>query len=352
MARRLLNQMLEGEELEEHDVRELVAVSGETLYVDFKDGAELDDSKKAARTVRQYTAGFANADGGILVIGVSDGGGELAGRVFTKTSRPGGRPLTEWARTSLEDLAGSLSPAPRIQVVTVEGVEVLLIGVARAPALVPCVESGELKYYLRLGDSTLAMPPYLISDLILGRREHPRLQVAVRQMSVTDARIDSSVDRIDSSVMFVFDVHNESMVPAVDVLVGVISWGPSRSGTPPSALRSFIDSVEPIEELVLASCTSRARERPLNLAGFETGGCVIPCGMLLVPRAQTAVPVRAALYAIASGHPPEWYQLDWLLPASGEGAIRVVRIERVGNERPVVAWNQEWRDTPDETTKE
>ena len=39
----------------------------------FKDGVELKDSKKAAKTVRQYVSGFANADGGLLMVGVSDG---------------------------------------------------------------------------------------------------------------------------------------------------------------------------------------------------------------------------------------------------------------------------------------
>jgi hypothetical protein len=101
-------------------------------------------------------------------------------------------------------------------VVTVEAVEVLVIGVARAPALVPCPEEGELRYYLRVGDSTLSIPPYLISDLVLGRRVHPQLLVTIRK--------DGSGAVNGSAIHFGFDVENEGMVPANDVIVGVVSF--------------------------------------------------------------------------------------------------------------------------------
>jgi hypothetical protein len=343
VARKLLGKMLEGEELEESDIRELAGTSEETLYVDFKDGAELNDLPKARRTVRQYVSGFANADGGLLVIGVRDG--DPGKRTFTATQRPGGRPLSEWARNTLASLAGYLLPAPRIQVVVVEEVEVLLIGVARAPSLVPCVEDGDLRYYLRLADSTLSIPPYLISDLILGRREHPRLVIGVLENGTGAAN--------GSVVHFGFVVENESMVPANDVVVGVICWGhPKRdSGSTarsvPRALLSFIDGVAPVDKLngqapILVHATTRASGRPIDLGGFEIGRA-FGIGDFLVPRAPTDVPVRSALYVIANGHPPEWYQFDWLLPASAS-TISVARVERVGHRRPVVAWNREWRD--------
>ena len=51
----------------------------------------------------------------------------------------------------------------------------LAITVVRAPSLVPCVESRALKYFFRIGDSTLEIPQYLIADLVLGRRQHPLL---------------------------------------------------------------------------------------------------------------------------------------------------------------------------------
>ena len=147
------------------------------------------------------------------MIGVSDGGGDATLRAFTPTKRPGGRSLNEWARTVLESLAGSLSPAPRLQTVTVDNIEVLVIGVGRAPSLVATPEEGGLKYFLRIGDSTPAIPPYLISDLILGRRSHPEFEVKVTGWG------DNSIIR------FRCEVLNESMVAAQDVVVGIIYPG-------------------------------------------------------------------------------------------------------------------------------
>jgi hypothetical protein len=343
VARKLLSEMLEGAELEEADVQSLVQVRGETLYIDFKDGAELNDRKEAARTVRRYVAGFANADGGLLVVGVSDGGRDPSRRCFTGVPRPGGQPLPEWARNVLETMAGGLIPPPRIQAVAVGGSEVLVIGVARAPALVPCLEGNDMKYYLRIGDSTPSIPPYLISDLVLGRRVHPQLLVTTREGG-SGAANDSAVD-------FWFDVENEGMVPADDIIVGVVSWAlkprpPSMGRLAGSPVLRYIDSsAKPQieqngEPLVLVHVTSRAGQRTLTLPAFEKGSAP-SIGTLLVPRGPTPLPVRSALYVMASGHPADWYQLDWVLPVQGETKLSI-SLTRLSVERPITAWNQEW----------
>jgi hypothetical protein len=342
VARKLLGQMLEGEQLEEADVRALVQVQGETLFVDFKDGAKLKERKDAARMVRRYVSGFANADGGLLVVGVSDGGGDPTKRTFTPTTAPGGKPLCEWARNVLESMAGGLIPAPRIQAIPVDGIEVLVIGTARAPALVPCLEEGDLKYYLRVGDSTPSIPAYLISDLVLGRRVHPQLLVTTCAGSSGAAN--------GSAANFGFDVENEGMVPADDVIVGVVSFGlrprnASNGRLASSPICNFIDAAPAPdgvgEPLVLVHVTSRSNQRPLNLAAFERGSAR-GIGDLLVPRDAAPVPVRSALYVVANGHPPDWYQFDWLIPASGEATLSTVLLDRALG-RPIVAWNREWR---------
>jgi len=83
-SRQALDKMLGAEELEEADLRELAVLPNEDLYLEFKDGAETNDQKKAARTLRQYTSGFANSDGGLIVFGVSDAK-DGTSRPFTKT---------------------------------------------------------------------------------------------------------------------------------------------------------------------------------------------------------------------------------------------------------------------------
>jgi len=337
VARALLEGMLAGQELQEEDLRTLAGVDGENLYVDFKHGRELDDTKKAAKTVRQYTAGFANADGGLLVIGVSDGEGKATQRQFTATTRPGGRPLHEWARTVLEPLAGSLSPPPRLQTVVVDGIDVLVIGMGRAPSLVGCLEEGELKYYLRLADSTLAIPPYLMSDLVLGRRSHP-------EFGVTGGGV------IDGSTMkFQFEVLNESMVAAEDVVVGVVSsaigernGGLGREASP--YIRQFVDVLPPWsardERLEVVHVSSRQSGSKLDLPAFDRS--VLRDVRVGVFRQEEAIPVRSALYVLASGHPPQWFQFDWFVPtrSMSTGPVRVVGTP---GDRPVVEWGADWR---------
>ena len=64
--------MIGGGEFDEADLRALAALPSEDLYLEFKDGTETDDQKKASRTLRQYVSGFANSDGGLIVFGVGD----------------------------------------------------------------------------------------------------------------------------------------------------------------------------------------------------------------------------------------------------------------------------------------
>jgi hypothetical protein len=243
-------------------------------------------------------------------------------------------------------MAGSLAPAPRIQVVIVDGNEVLVIGVARAPALVPCIENGELKYYLRIGDATLAIAPYLISDLVLGRRIHPQLLVT------TEKNGFGAVN--GSAIHFGFVIENESMVPANDVILGVVSLSPhttapNQGRIASHAIRNYVDVAENNcdkgvnEPLDLIHITSRGKPPTMvNLPAFESisiGGI----GYLIVPDHSAPIPMRSALYVLASGHPPEWYQFDWVLPDTDISTLTISSLTRTYTERPMVAWNQEWR---------
>jgi hypothetical protein len=49
----------------------------------------------------------------------------------------------------------------------------------------------------------------------------------------------------------------------------------------------------------------------------------------------------SALYLLARGHPPEWYQANWTVP-SQEGFSRL-ELTRLIGDRPVVAYDREWR---------
>jgi hypothetical protein len=151
-SRELPDFLLEGGELTPQELEDFVRrVPEEDLFLDYKDGLSTKGPQKDVQTtVREMVSGFANAEGGVLVIGVS----ETRPRGISPCQRIGLEPLDVWAQKVVSDMAGSLSRPPRFSVVSYDTGDVLLIASARAPQLVPCIESRETKYFLRIHDST------------------------------------------------------------------------------------------------------------------------------------------------------------------------------------------------------
>src|SRR5262249_20302 len=89
-------------------------------------------------------------------------------------------------------------------------------------------------HFFRIGDSTLEIPDYLIADLVLGRRQHPLLDVHCHHCTaVRDVRdFGSPTNRWPfTRAFFTFMVENLSLVPAEQVEVGVVSWSLSEDDT-------------------------------------------------------------------------------------------------------------------------
>jgi hypothetical protein len=336
VAREQLERMLAGDVLEESDLRELMKVENEGQYVDFKHGSITQNRDEAKQVVRSYATGFGNADGGLLVIGVSDG--SPAQRAITATKRPGGATLDSWARSCIDDLAGQLVPFPRFQVLQVDGCEVLIVATGRAPTLVPCFERGARVYYLRVGDATKAVPDYLLSDLLVGRRAHPVLAVRGYCQATAQAHLGRS------DIGFWLTVENQGFVPAPDLRVGLIAWGQPFAADNPVAsdhLRSFVEQqrcADTIDgkEMRLVHWAYRGNEwAPFEERQFGMGPT------LKLPAGALERPMSSALYLLARGHPPEWYQANWVVP-SAEG-FSTLELTRLIGDRPVVAYDREWR---------
>jgi hypothetical protein len=339
VAREMLDKMLTGHVPEESNLRELMAVTTEGQFVDFKNGSVTDDRDVAKQVVRSYVTGFANADGGLLVIGVSDGDGVAAQRKITPTKRPGGATLDLWARSCLDDMAGQLVPFPRFQVLTVGGSEVLIVATARAPAMVPCHERGARVYYLRVGDSTKVVPDYLVSDLMLGRRAHPILQV---RRSGKGGGVNGGPG--GWALGFSFEVENAGFTPARAVRIGLITMAmpPTRreNGMVASEhLRTFFDvqPVWPAEYFQPVHLISSAEKAP-DIAPFDVQRVVVN---ELIVQHDSGRLMRSAMYVMADGHAPDWYQLDWRVPAAHGAAIES-DITRAVGERPTVGYG-DWR---------
>jgi len=312
----------------------------EDQYVDFKDGLLMQDLPKARATVRQYVSGFANAIGGTLIVGVNEparaAGGARPARTVSPCARSGGQPLDQWATRLLNDLAAYFSPPPRIQVVTHAAGEVLVIATARAPRLVPLVEGGQLTYYFRLHESTVKAHDWLISDLVLGRRNHPIVELTLRVdgpapepadvLSVNGRNIYQGI-----LLQYLLDIVNASLVNAEYVDAGVITWACTPNPRRPHhELLAYLDAGQspgagddpanpgkpvfvgevPAWQLQLLSA-DRSHNRPQQLRPFMDLRAH-PEGKALYPRMNRGqCQVTVAVYVMPSGAPPTWFEVEF-----------------------------------------
>jgi hypothetical protein len=241
-----LDRFLAGAQPTAAELKQLVAdCPAEDQHLDYKSG-KLLGKKDPAADVREYVAAFGNSDGGTLVVGY-----DLASRSFDGATPPGNSTLAEWATRSIAALAPFLSPPPRILTAAVDGREILLVATPRAPRLVPVHVKGELTYFIRIGDSNFAAPPFLMSDLVLGRRNHPTLKVSLFSAYAKPVDIDAvnvSGAELDLQVL----IENTSLVFAEDVRCGLITWStpyakprPNDGTLATESLKASLDVVVP-----------------------------------------------------------------------------------------------------------
>lgn len=380
-SRELLELLLEDGTLSLDELTAFVAKTPEEdLFVEYKDGLLLEKLKDARPAVRKAVSGFANADGGVLVLGFDEHRTEEKGPPTRQLSpcidRVGADPLESWAAKAIADMAGFLSPPPRFRSIAVgPGRCVLLVAVARAPQLVPCFEAGSTKYYLRFHDSTREVPAYLISDLVLGRRQHPVLVPQLEKVELAFEAWASGVS-YNATATFSLSVENVSFVAAHDVEVGLVAWViPDDPGSAPlpgvldflgSHLRQHLALEEPAAREAwtwkIRHVTTRYGQKreigPFDVARYGTlGPFRLPVWRLAVLPSEHATKPRedrffAAFYVLPAGSPPTWFQLTLDLSAVPrafrndklylDAAAR--KIERVATGRPRVTW--EWPPPP------
>lgn len=356
LSHELLEDLLADKKLTPSRVDELIVKQhDEDQYLDYKDGRLLgNDLKKGRATVREYVSAFANSDGGVLVLGV-DEPQATAPRAVTGCSRPGGTALDVWAQDCLADMAPYFSPQPRYQVVSHPKGEVLFVAVSRAPQFVPCVESRQIRYHLRMGRSTLMAPAYLISDLVLGRRQHP--VIALRVVGVTLGKrvpIFSEANReIATGLGFSFNlvVENLSLARADEVDVGLVSWSVLDSDPSLNAhLASYIDvsgppSAPPGPYAALRWRVQHAHDtspRQLRPFGQVSVAAFVRLAFPWELRGPEAT-FRCAVYVMPKGSPPTWFELSYRYDSQDMGRSEAARLKRVqlhptGTDRPRVSW--------------
>ena len=351
----LLESMLGGEDITADELDDLVNDQvSEDLHLEYKHGDELQKGKRAGATIREYVSAFANSAGGVLVVGVDNATWEVTG-----CCAPGGGDLREWASRCLTPIAPYLSPQARPDVVQHPKGDVLLVAADRSMNLVPLVEDQKPVYYLRIHDQTIKAPEYLVSDLLLGRRNRPFLDITAFSLEAITSRPASQFS-VDHEVAFIptFTIENGSLAQAVDVSVGITCWSRKESARQSSLmsrhLRSFLDvrelSAERIPEFYGLYHDTRNRLAIKELGAFDYQ-TLHATRVNLPERAyghRYSLTWYAAVYLMSRETPPTWYQArltvdqnlfnhlatdpDNLTPESP-----FLEFTRLSSERPVVA---------------
>lgn len=315
----LKNALMRGHQMTSAELDAFLAANPrEGQLHDYKGGelTERANRGKGVRTIREWVTGFANAEGGVLIIGP----GDKPPHKITGCQKIGNEEVADWAQKGLVDVAGMFSPAPRFCTVQHPDGEVLLIATERAPQLIPVIESRQWTYYLRINTSTVQVPEYLISDLVLGRRKHPGLDLKLHTCRWTSivASIGQNVRKLD----FTFTVENRSLVRAEKIQVGIVGWTAQAASINDYVL-AYVDAEEPKIDLggvawskTVVSLSDReyglGAVAPFDqkVANSFLDAVSVPCHTARLEHGEPFTLYRCGVYVVAEGSPPSWFQLD------------------------------------------
>ena len=267
--------------------------------------------------------------------------------------------MAEWAARCLTEIVSYFSPIPKFQVLHHPNGEVL-IGVAqRSLNLIPQIENRRLIYNLRIHDQILRAPEYLMSDLLLGRKQKPDFEIVDYKALNFSRELDNNNNTMDLIFELWFTCESRNIVWAEESRWGFIAWNQFKQrfygatvNQPSSHLLSFVDIQDlPIENQIRPGILLHFSDT-LNISKpFDTGHVLVPLN----------IPIRfgnqwfsynwmAALYLVAKNSPPLWYQInlkiirDAIKWADERAEISPTRngdllsVTKLISERPVVAW--------------
>lgn len=304
----------------------------ENLHLEFKTGLKGADYDPPV-VLREHVTAFANSDGGVLMVGVED-----ETKALTGCDVQGKEPIEDWAAHCLESVSAGLFPRPKISSVRCASGEVLVIAVARAPQLVPCVERSRMAYHLRLGDSTRQAPDYLIGDLMLGRRQAPRFAILSPVIGqIFDEKGGQPYPTFSAELEFL--VLNEGLAWAEDFTVGLVCWAPGNGGPllSPHLLSYLNDEAPKSSALTFAKLVhvpdfaTLHDQAVLPLKPFARRSVRL-AGRVSFPAPGLGLEVCFAVHITAKGAPPAWFQFT-ARPAANTWQIAVAP-----EARPVVTW--------------
>ena len=322
----------------------------EDHLIDFKDGRLCDDTDEFRDELRKQACGFANAEGGVLVVGVAEGvdaNGHGTGRA---DSLRGCTRLDahELAARALAVLPGA---RPRIRSIVVDGHTVLIVAVTRSEILLRFPVKGKPTSYYRMGESSQPVPPHLEMDLVLGRRQRVGFSV-IGSAKVARHRLGTGVDAVCTLA-----VQNDSLAWANEIRVGVVAHGKlsgdaraSRESVLTTKLRQEVEAYR-----VMAQVARRAVEMPVRhhviavgAAGpFDAPHFTFSSHLLLAPGPRVWC---AALYVSAPNAEPHWFGLRLRYSTEGRTTQEPLEILTHRASRPIVFFGSraDWDGIPSE----
>ena len=364
-----IEAFLRGDRIREADLDKLRKLTvPEDQRIDYKEAAWTAPDERRdlgaghPRTLKarvsKYVGGFANGIGGVLVIGMKEeraehsDGVEYLRRLHLDAIVGEGKrkSVVESVRAGLEGIIGHLPRSARVVVVDQEAEDkdgfYIVVGTGRARRLVPCVEKEQVVYYLRLHDSTVHAPDYLMSDLVLGHRQQPNLTVE----ALTEPKFQQL--RRGNELHAQVRVQNVGLQWVDSARMGLVAFMVGKHGKPVSEelqrdLRFFVHSgqAEPrISPLYLHEAHLRESIGPMDTVTVTLGGDKIVFPGTVNPQRV----LGAALYIVGKSIEPMWWQVIiktdedppvrwWVLPCGDRPPV-VAAHDLLGTWKPEIEW--------------
>jgi len=317
-----LSDMLEVTKWDEPHFDDLIALNGpkEGLHVDYKEGGWLGTPDIKGK-LRRYVGGFANAEGGALIIGISDHPGPGA--------RPTGHPLRKVGITRrvgdlrswlLDIIHGgvypALQPPPRVYVFGHPGAQYAVILVEPAYEGLVSVRAGNKTVFpARVDDRTIDLDEWMVRAVLLGTRRSPRLVVRLCTKEGTAQYAKNAKGGISFSAALV--LQNDGFVWANSPRWGLVAPGKivgNSTIVPKNPLSQSISAMvsrhNPVHHMVYRN----------NIPDLEPFSSVpLPLsGQVLLDIGAELLALRMGLYVLGKNLMPRWFYIE-LRPTEREG---------------------------------
>ena len=314
----------------------------ESRWLEYKDGRWLDSkdsagkAQSASENLRRYVASFANAEGGVLIVGISEesaGSGEPGvptGLAPSTSRRKGG--LEQFARTSLtQGVYPALTPTPELHCFDgSEGGEYLVV-VARQVrwGLVSVRYEDNDVFPARLGASTIDLDPWAVRSILLGTRQQPEFAIpregAAPRISLANRPAKWLSTRFDANISL--PLVNESLLHAEGVSWGLISPLPVHRSAytatmTDAALGPVRRDVATIGHSAKRHSLVDASHGPFHLqrVGRNPVPTLPPMGTMRMPisfdfetQGMESFELWLAVYVVAKESLPSWFRIELMV---------------------------------------